>query len=198
MIDFAKPQPWKWELQKPLYQPASATKVTPLPDGTVLIGGGTASAATLEQRASLHFQLFNPADGSMKKLPVKTTVPKSSHGNLYLLPDATAMLTGDDATNSVPVGDRVAPFGDPDLGVDTAQILKPAYLFNDDGTEAVRPLIKSAPDVIEYGEDFNVGVELTGGRRIQMVTLYHSGSSRTATVRTCVSSSLPSEARGTI
>jgi hypothetical protein len=177
MIDFAKPQPWKWELQRPLYQPASATKVVPLPDGTVLIGGGSAPGATLEQRSSLHFQLFNPSDGTMLKLPVKTTVPKSSHGNLYLLPDATAMLTGDDATNSVAVGDRVAPFGDPDLGVDTAQILKPAYLFNDDGTEAARPVITSAPEDIEYGDDFNVGVELAAGRRIRMVTLYHSGSS---------------------
>lgn len=177
MIDFAKLQPWKWERQQPLYQPASATKVVPLPDGTVLIGGGNAPGATLEQRSSLHFQLFNPADGTTKKLPVKTTVPKSSHGNLYLLPDATAMLTGDDINNSVPVGDRVAPFGDGDLGVDTAQILKPAYLFNDDGTEAARPLITRAPVEIHYGDDFNVGVDLAEGKRIQMVTLYKSGSS---------------------
>jgi hypothetical protein len=177
MIDFAKPQPWKWELQQPLYQPASATKVVPLPDGTVLIGGGSAPGATLERRSSLHFQLFNPADGTTRKLPVKTTVPKSSHGNLYLLPDATAMLTGDDHTNSVPVGDRVAPFGDPDLGVDTAQILTPAYLFNDDGSRAARPVITSAPDEIQYGDDFNVSVELAEGRQVQMVTLYHSGSS---------------------
>jgi hypothetical protein len=177
MIDFAKPQPWKWELQSPLYQRASATKVTPLPDGTVLIAGGTASGAILEQRASLHFQLFNPADGTMKKLAVKTTVPKSSHGNLYLLPDATAMLTGDDHTNSVPVGDRMAPFGDPDLGVDTAQIFKPAYLFNDDGSEADRPVIEDAPEKVHYGDDFNIRVELADGRRIQMVTLYRSGSS---------------------
>ncbi len=177
MMDFAKPQPWKWELQQPLYQPASATKVIPLPDGTVLIGGGNAPGATLEQRSSLHFQLFNPADGTMRKLLVKTTVPKSSHGNLYLLPDATAMLTGDDHTNSVAVGDRVAPFGDPDLGVDTAQILKPAYLFNDDGTEAARPVIRTAPKEIHYGDDFNVGVELADGKRIETVTLYHSGSS---------------------
>jgi hypothetical protein len=177
MIDLARPQPWKWELQQPLYQPASATKVVPLPDGTVLIGGGSAPGATLERRSSLHFQLFNPADGTTTKLPVKTTVPKSSHGNLYLLPDATAMLTGDDHTNSVAVGDRVAPFGDPDLGVDTAQIFTPAYLFNDDGSRALRPVITDAPDEIEYGDDFNVAVDLPQGRRIQMVTLYHSGSS---------------------
>jgi Domain of unknown function (DUF1929) len=178
MIDFAKPQPWKWELQQPLYQRVSATKVTPLPDGTVLIGGGSVSGpGTLESRSSLHFQLFNPADGTMKKLPVKTTVPKSSHGNLYLLPDGTAMLTGDDHTNAVQTGDRVAPFGDPDLGVDTAQILKPAYLFNDDGSEARRPVIKDAPQELHYGDDFNVNVELADGKRIQMVTLYRSGSS---------------------
>jgi hypothetical protein len=81
----------------------------------------------------------------------------------------------------------VAPFGDPDLGVDTAQIFKPAYLFNDDGTEAARPAIKHAPDEIHYGDDFNISVEMADGkrgedkrgegRRIQMVTLFHSGSS---------------------
>jgi hypothetical protein len=178
MIDFAKPRPWRWELQRPLYQPARATKVIPLPDGTVLIGGGVfADGETLEERASLHFQLFNPDTGSMTKLPVKTTVPKSSHGNLYLLPDATAMLTGDDHTNAVQRGDRFAPFGDSDLGVDTAQIFKPAYLFNADGSEADRPVIEHAPDEIEYGDDFNIRVDLAGGRRIRMVTLFRSGSS---------------------
>ena len=50
MIDFAKPQPWKWELQQPLYHPASATKVIPLPDGTVLIGGGNARRGRFEGR----------------------------------------------------------------------------------------------------------------------------------------------------
>ena len=185
MIDFAKPQPWKWERQQPLYQPATGTRALPLPDGTVLIGGGTADGATAEVSASYHFQLFNPADGTTKKLPVKTTVPRSQHGNLYLLTDATAILMGQDHTQSVPVGDRVAPFGDPDLGVDTAQILKPAYLFNDDGTEAARPAIKHAPDEIHYGDDFNINVELADvrrgrhgeSRRIKMVTMFRSGSS---------------------
>lgn len=177
MIDFARPRPWRWELQRPLYQPARSTKVIPLPDGTVLIAGGVADGETLEQRASLHFQLFNPVTRSMKKLGVKTTVPKSSHGNLYLLPDGTAMLTGDDHNNSVQAGDRFAPFGDADLGVDTAQIFKPAYLFNDDGSEAERPVIEDAPDEIEHGRDFKVRVDLVGGERIRMVTLFRSGSS---------------------
>jgi hypothetical protein len=186
MIDFAKPQPWKWELQQPLYQPVSATKAVPLPDGTVLIGGGgDAEADTLEGQSSLHFQLFNPADGTTKKLPVKTTVPRGTHGNLYLMMDATAMLTGSNHTDTVPPGDRVAPFGDPDLGVDTAQILKPAYLFNDDGTEAARPAIKHAPDEIHYGDDFNINVDLANVRRgrhgennrIKMVTMFRTGSS---------------------
>jgi hypothetical protein len=179
MIDFAKPRSqWRWTLQQPLYQPARATKVIPLPDGTILIGGGVFDdGETLEQRASLHFQLFNPDTGRMAKLPVKTTVPKSSHGNLYLLPDATAMLTGDDLQNSVQEGDRVAPFGDPDLGVDTAQILKPAYLFKADGSEADRPVIEHAPDEIEYGDDFRIRVDRVGRGRIRTVSLFRSGSS---------------------
>src|SRR5947207_15131365 len=68
MIDFAKPQPWKWQLQKPLYQPASATKVIPVPDGTVLTGSGNAPVATLVQRSSLHLQPLTPDDSSMTEM----------------------------------------------------------------------------------------------------------------------------------
>ena len=96
------------------------------------------------------------------------------------------MLTGDDHTNAVAAGDRVAPFGDADLGVDTAQILKPAYLYNDDGTEAARPIIKSAPEEIHYGDDFNIGVELAEGKRIQIGRCTSRAAPRTATVPTFV------------
>ena len=96
------------------------------------------------------------------------------------------MFTGDDHTNSVAVGDRVAPFGDPDLGVDTAQIFKPAYLFNDDGSEARRPVIKDAPEEVHYGDDFNIRVELADSKRIQMVTLYlSSGAFTSGNERSC-------------
>lgn len=178
MIDFAKPQAeWKWERQADLYQTVSATKVVPLPDFTVLIAGGQSGAGRLEDRASLHFQLYNPADGITTKLNVKTTVPKGSHGNLYLLPDATAMFTGDDHINSVQAGDRVAPFGDTDLGVDTAQIFEPAYLFKDDGTKADRPRITDAPEEITYGKNFHMRVRLVPKQgNIKSVTLYRSGN----------------------
>ena len=173
MIDFAEPNP-HWKSQQPIYQAATNSKSTPLPDGTVIIGAGQANSnPALEKRANLHFQLHNPADGTTKKLRVKSTVPRSSHGNIHLLPDATVMLVGDDHTNSVPVGDRVAPFGDADLGVDTAEIYYPAYLFNNDGSLAARPVIEEAPDEVKYGKDFHIEVEK--GTRIKTVALIRTG-----------------------
>ena len=74
-------------------------------------------------------------------------------------------------------GDRFAPFGDGDLGVDTAQIFEPAYLFNEDGSRAERPVIEHAPDEIRYGKNFKIHVDLAEGADIQKVTLFRSGSS---------------------
>jgi len=73
----------------------------------------------------------------------------------------------------VPVGDRVAPFGDADLGVDTAEIYYPAYLFNNDGSLAARPVIEEAPDEVKYGKDFHIEVEK--GTRIKTVALIRTG-----------------------
>jgi len=100
-------------------------------------------------------------------------VPRSIHGDIFLLPDATVMLTGDDHTNSVPRGDRVAPFGDADLGVDTAEIYWPPYLFNDDGTLAARPVITKAPNKIRYGRNFEI--EVAEGTPIKSVAIVRTG-----------------------
>jgi hypothetical protein len=176
MIDFADPHP-TWRQMQPLYQPARGTKVTPLADGTVIIAGGNASGnpntTGLEKENSLNFQRFNPEDGTTTKLRVKTTVPRSIHGDIFLLPDATVMLTGDDHTNSVQRGDRVAPFGDADLGVDTAEIYSPPYLFNDDGSLATRPVITKAPDKIRYGRTFEI--EVAEGTPIKSVAIVRTG-----------------------
>ena len=176
MIDFADPNPM-WRQMQPLYQPARGTKVTPLADGTVIIAGGNASGNPstigLEKENSLNFQHFNPEDGTTTKLRVKTTVPRSIHGDIFLLPDATVMLTGDDHTNSVPRGDRAAPFGDPDLGVDTAEIYWPSYLFNDDGSLATRPVITKAPEKIRYGRTFEI--QVTEGTPIKSVAIVRTG-----------------------
>lgn len=157
MIDFAAPTP-RWEVQQPLYQPARFTHVTPLPDGTVLIANGRdPTKRPYEERNSLHVQLFDPAAGTTRKL-AKTTVPRGIHGNVLLLPDATVLVVGDDRVDLVQRGDRVAPLGDPDLGVPVAQVFTPPYLLNPDGSPRPRPVITAAPEAIRYRTPFTIEV----------------------------------------
>ncbi len=67
----------------------------------------------------------------------------------------------------------MAPFGDPDLGVDTAEIYRPSYLFNDNGSLAIRPVITKAPDEIRYGKAFKINV--AEGTSIKSVAIVRTG-----------------------
>jgi hypothetical protein len=53
------------------------------------------------------------------------------------------------------------PRGDPDLGVPVGQVFSPPYLFNQDGSNARRPVIRKAPARVDYGSHFDV--EVGGG-----------------------------------
>jgi hypothetical protein len=67
------------------------------------------------------------------------------------------------------------------MGVSVAQIFSPPYLFADaDGTPAPRPVIETGPDFTEYGETFQVmvdlGAEVPGQREIDSVSIIRTGS----------------------
>jgi len=157
MIDWAQPNP-HWVRQGDLLQTGLNHHSVPLPDGTVVITSGRdTSKGTFEEFHSLRLQHFNPVDGSVRQL-AKTTVSRGLHGNVFLMPDATIFIVGEDRINLVPRGDRAFPPGDPDLGVPNGQIFKPPYLFKADGTLAPRPVIESAPKGITYREEFDISV----------------------------------------
>lgn len=163
MIDFAEPNP-TWRMQAPLYQPANGTQVVALPNGqAVIMGGagprgGTTAQEQYERTHNLKYQLFDPADGSIRSL-AKTTVPRGAlHGTVHLLPDGSVMIMGNDRDALVPRGDRTFSPGDRDLGVPNASIFEPPYLFNPDGSKAARPVIAQAPREISYRSRFTVDV----------------------------------------
>jgi hypothetical protein len=65
------------------------------------------------------------------------------------------------------------PRGDPDQGVPVGQLFFPSYLFNQDGSRAVRPVIAKAPRKISYRGHFEV--EVAGDpRAIASVVLLRS------------------------
>jgi len=161
MIDFAQPNP-QFALQQPMYQPGTNINGIMLPDGTVLLRGGSGpGGGTFEQAQFTRYQLFNPADGTTQIL-AKSTHLGGLHKTVMLLPDATVIaMAGDRSAMSAP-GERVFSPGDQDLGVSVAQVFSPPYLFADaDGTPAVRPVIKKGPNKVGYGETMAIEVGTT-------------------------------------
>jgi hypothetical protein len=153
-----------WRRVGDLIHPSINTKALVLPDGKVLLGHGLwAQGPTFEQRNGLRFQLFDPATGITRGL-AKTTVSRGLHGTATLLPDGTAFFAGENREALVRPDDPSFPMGgfprgDPDQGVPNGQILRPPYLFNANGSLARRPVIKEAPEAIEYKDHFDLEVQ---------------------------------------
>src|SRR5688572_19803160 len=165
VIDFVDAKP-RWRKVGDILQPLSTTKAVLLPDGKVLIGQGVNRSSgctvdgrpcTFEEREGLHFQMFDPDTGAIRKL-ARTTVSRGLHGTATLLPDGTAFFAGENREALVRPDDPsfplassyagVLPRGDPDQGVPVGQVFSPPYLFRQDGSRAARPVIAKAPDKI--------------------------------------------------
>jgi Domain of unknown function (DUF1929)/Kelch motif len=174
-IDFAHASP-RWRKVGDILQPLSTTKAVLLPDGKVLIGQGVNRSdncivdgrpCTYEEKEGLHFQMFDPANGSVRSL-AKTTVSRGLHGTATLLPDAKVFFAGENREALVRPDDPsfplttsyagVLPAGDPDQGVPVGQVFSPPYLFQPDGGPAARPAIEKWPGKIGYGGHFDVTV----------------------------------------
>jgi hypothetical protein len=174
-IEFTDPSP-RWKKVGDILQPLSTTKAVLLPDGRVLIGQGVnrsdnctvaGQPCTYEEKEGLHFQMFDPATGSIRKL-TKTTVSRGLHGTATLLPDATVFFAGENREALVRPDDPsfplmtsyagLLPAGDPDQGVPVGQVFSPPYLFNEDDTPATRPVIEKWPAKVTYGGHFDITV----------------------------------------
>lgn len=174
-IEFADSSP-HWEKVGDILQPLATTKAVLLPDGKVLIGQGVNRSpnctvdgrpCTFEEKEGHHFQMFDPATGSVSKL-AKTTVSRGLHGTATLLPDASVFFAGENREALVRPDDPsfpletsyagLLPVGDPDQGVPVGQLFFPSYLFNEDGSRAARPVIRRSPGEISYRGDFDITV----------------------------------------
>jgi hypothetical protein len=122
-------------------QPRVEMEATILPNGKILVGGGSARDEDLST-ASLKAEIYDPATNSFSPAG-SNAFPRLYHNVQLLLPDGTVALTG----------------GNPDQGVfeNHIEIYQPSYLFNADGSLATRPTIAAnAPGSIAYGGSFNV------------------------------------------
>ncbi|NNU43953.1 kelch motif-containing protein [Ramlibacter montanisoli] len=174
MIEFTDPSP-QWRVVAQTYQPGSNIHVVPLPDGNVLFRGGSGpGGGTYELRNYTRAQLFNPDDLTLRVL-AKSTQLGGLHKTLMLLPDATVISMAGDRTAMVAVGDRVYSPGDQDLGISTAQIFTPPYLFGDAaGTRKPRPVIERGPDHVTYRQA--ITLKVSDAANIKTVSMVRTGS----------------------
>jgi len=139
IIDLGQISP-KWQEGPAMAQARVEMEATLLPNGKVFVAGGSATDEDATT-ASLQAELYDPATNSFSSAGANS-FPRLYHNVQSLLPDGTVFLAG----------------GNPQQGVyeKHIEIYQPAYLFNSDGSAAMRPTISSAPASITYGSTFAV------------------------------------------
>jgi hypothetical protein len=106
---------------------------TALPDGTVLITGGSGGSGFDNSTVPVYAaELWSPASGQFTIL-ASNTVYRGYHSTALLLPDGRVLSAGGDVSGA------------------SAEIYSPPYLFN-----GPQPTITLAPSNIQYGQAFSV------------------------------------------
>ena len=159
IIDLGQAQP-AWQATEPMNFPRRQHNATILPDGTVLVTGGTRAGGAvgtaeafnnLDPGQPVHIaELWDPHTGHWTQLAAETA-DRCYHATAALLPDGRVLSAGS--------GELVLDEGTPqqrqndpqDTHLD-AQVFSPPYLF-----KGPRPEITSAPGAVRYGDTFEIG-----------------------------------------
>ncbi|MTI43682.1 uncharacterized protein DUF1929 [Roseibium hamelinense] len=137
------------------------SNMTTLPDGTVLINGGSARGNT-EAAAEHTAVIWNPEDNTLTTL-VDEDSSRLYHSTAVLLNDGTILSAGGGAA------------GMAEIDYLDAQIYKPGYLFDENGALSERPEILKAPDEVHAGNAYAVQVD--DASDVARVTLVKNGAS---------------------
>lgn len=143
VIDLGSASP-AWTPAQPMAYARRQHNATLLPDGTVLVTGGTsATGFNNSTGAVLAAELWDPDTGAWRTL-ASMQVPRLYHSVALLLPDGRVLSAGGGHPRDIEHGDPDHP---------DAEIYSPPYLF-----KGPRPSIASAPPAVPYGEPFFVGI----------------------------------------
>jgi hypothetical protein len=141
-----------WRATASMSVPRRHHHATLLPDGTVLVTGGTSGNSgpnfgfndlTHPVKAP---ELWDPATETWTQLAEEAT-PRCYHGNAVLLPDARVLSAGGGEYRPDNIHEN-----NPEDSHRDAQIFLPPYLFR-----GPRPTITSAPAEVRYNDSFTVG-----------------------------------------
>lgn len=147
-----------WQPTGSMTYPRRHHDLTILADGKVLATGGTKGEGfnnTCPEHVIYAAELWNPKEGTWTTM---ATMPRRRqyHSTAVLLRDGRVLVGG---TTEEPVGSPQpppAPPCPPFVGQGRNDIFTPPYLYNSDGTYAARPLIHTAPQSVNYGQQFYV------------------------------------------
>lgn len=171
LIDINGPKPVLTDLPplKKVYEWANATI---LPDGNVFVSGGSTKNLLLdmvepinEDAGEINYDamIFDVEKRTWSDAG-KFEVPRLYHSTTLLLPDGSVLSTGGGAPG--PVHNL------------NAQVYRPGYLFNADGTLATRPVLEGTdgalPMVVEPTTSFSIGSP--NAADIEKVTLIKTGA----------------------
>ena len=163
IIDLTDPSP-SWKLTATMKHPRRQLNATILADGTVLVTGGTSGAGFNDQAGAVHeAELWNPQTGQWATMASEQK-NRTYHSTALLLASGRVLSSGSGEGGGVSYAN--AEF--------SLQLFSPPYLFNPDGTPAVRPSISSAPASIHYNQSFTV--ETPDASAIVRGTLIHNSS----------------------
>ncbi len=151
-IDLSAAAP-RWEKTDPLNIPRRHHNACVLPDGSVLVTGGTRGGGgpsngfnDMEAGQPVHSpEVWDPRTGKWTLLAAEA-VDRCYHATAVLLPDGRVLSAGGGEYR--PDNQNPNP---PEDSHRSAQVFSPPYLFR-----GPRPQIVSAPDAIDYGAVFEV------------------------------------------
>jgi hypothetical protein len=147
MIDLSAPTP-RWTNLPPMNFRRMEFNAVILPNGKIFVVGGRSDYDDTPSPV-LTPEIFDPQSLTWDMVAPHQT-PRRYHSTAILLPDARVLVAGGDYQPS-------------------GEIYSPPYLF-----QGSRPVIRSAPRVIQYGETFNI--ELTSTTPSNRVALIRFSS----------------------
>jgi galactose oxidase len=168
--------PPRWQSTSPMTFPRRQHNAVVLPDGTVLVVGGTRGGGgpnngfnDLRPGQPVHTaELWDPRTELWTELTAES-VDRCYHATAVLLADGTVLSAGGGEYRP----DNVIP-NDPADSHRNAQVFHPPYLFRG----GPRPEITSAPESVGYAEAFDVGTaapdEISAVSLISLPSVTHS------------------------
>jgi Domain of unknown function (DUF1929)/Glyoxal oxidase N-terminus/Kelch motif len=155
IIDLTQPAP-QWRFTGSMQFPRRHLNATVLPDGQVLVAGGTQGGGfddVSDVNAVHAAEVWDPGTGQWTTL-ASNTVTRVYHSVSVLLPDGRIVHA---ASGDADVGGSPAP------SQRNSELFSPPYLF-----KGARPIISSVPSGVAYGERFMV--ETPNSAQITKVT----------------------------